>query len=676
MNYTFKRIFSFIFIFVLLLPVSAVSAYAQAVTFEQTVNAATYVIVNNEGNYTTVVKNDVNAVSVGKLGWHATNALNLLKDIIAKNPTQALNILGISLYNEIVTSSSWEGRVATSAEANVLSVLLATVESREVQDETAFNYISGYVRHGQSLGITEPRALVFFADYENQNGRNGAYSFYRQVMNRYGYADIHTLYNTSSRNSRRTRTYNFCLNVNFSDYTEGFTPSRDTTAPEITNVTVSGLSSTGYTVSCNVADNRAVTEVYFAVYYKNAGADSAKWYHVTPTDGRVSHTVDVAEFSSRSGDYCTFIYAFDKAGNYAYAELNVITVPDAAPPVPPLTLTVSASGEFKKGGHIRWSASAANGSGSYLYTFVLNRDGKYYDDRKASDYGDFELTAKKTGVYTLYVEVKDRVTGNTTAVQSADLNIFEPIEVRGVKASSTAAILGQTLSWTVDAVGGEGELKYSYSVLRDGEVISSSPFSQRTNHSYRPESGGIYTLTVTVSDERNQTVVYKCEEGVTVIEPLYVGAAAFSDSYAVKGAVVSCSVSVKGGGREHSVVFDIFCDGEPVLTSNPTTSDIFTFEVPKGGTYTAKVTVTDDDGTSAFAQCVGLTADETAKRCDANCDGQVSAADARYALRCSAQLEAPSEKLRYAVDANNDGKITAADARLILRVSAKLETVA
>lgn len=55
---------------------------------------------------------------------------------------------------------------------------------------------------------------------------------------------------------------------------------------------------------------------------------------------------------------------------------------------------------------------------------------------------------------------------------------------------------------------------------------------------------------------------------------------------------------------------------------------------------------------------------------DVNGDGKITAADARTALRASAQLENLSESEAYRADMNNDGKITAADAREILNRSA------
>lgn len=59
---------------------------------------------------------------------------------------------------------------------------------------------------------------------------------------------------------------------------------------------------------------------------------------------------------------------------------------------------------------------------------------------------------------------------------------------------------------------------------------------------------------------------------------------------------------------------------------------------------------------------------------DLNCDGNVTSADARLALRASAKLETLTAIQAKVADVNGKDGVTSADARLILRVAAKLET--
>ncbi|MBE6811436.1 MAG: hypothetical protein E7523_00980 [Ruminococcaceae bacterium] len=57
---------------------------------------------------------------------------------------------------------------------------------------------------------------------------------------------------------------------------------------------------------------------------------------------------------------------------------------------------------------------------------------------------------------------------------------------------------------------------------------------------------------------------------------------------------------------------------------------------------------------------------------DADMNGSISAADARFLLRCSVGLETANAVQQYLGDINKDNVISAADARLALRYSVGL----
>ncbi|MEI3340640.1 MAG: peptidoglycan-binding domain-containing protein [Eubacterium sp.] len=128
----------------------------------------------NEGDYVTVVKDDNGALSIGKMQWHATRALNLLKTIASANSQQAYELLGEKLYEEIRTSSGWGTRIINDDEKNKIKALLATAESKAAQDKLAVSDVNVYINHGLMLKIANPAALVYFADVENQWGAGGS----------------------------------------------------------------------------------------------------------------------------------------------------------------------------------------------------------------------------------------------------------------------------------------------------------------------------------------------------------------------------------------------------------------------------------------------------------------------------------------------------------------------
>ncbi|NDO29206.1 hypothetical protein ADH76_09920 [Enterocloster clostridioformis] len=130
---------------------------------------AAVIIFGNEGGYTSVNANDNGAVSVGKVQWHGSRALDLLKKI-CKAESRAETILGASLYAEIVKAIQWNTRTVNQTEKAAISNLLGTEAGKKVQDRQAEEDVTGYVAHGAQMGIEDPQSLVYFADLENQGG--------------------------------------------------------------------------------------------------------------------------------------------------------------------------------------------------------------------------------------------------------------------------------------------------------------------------------------------------------------------------------------------------------------------------------------------------------------------------------------------------------------------------
>lgn len=130
---------------------------------------AAIIIFGNEGGYTSVNANDNGAVSVGKVQWHGSRALGLLKKI-CKAERLAETILGASLYAEVVTAIQWNTRTVNQTEKAAISNLLGTEAGKKVQDRQAEEDVTGYVTHGVQMGIEAPQSLVYFADLENQGG--------------------------------------------------------------------------------------------------------------------------------------------------------------------------------------------------------------------------------------------------------------------------------------------------------------------------------------------------------------------------------------------------------------------------------------------------------------------------------------------------------------------------
>ena len=97
------------------------------------------IIFGNEGSYTTVVSNDNGALSIGKVQWHGTRALNLLKTIVNKLSKDASKYLSAKLLNEIKTSKNWDTRITSNSEKLEIQKILKTSVSKQAQDDLAIS---------------------------------------------------------------------------------------------------------------------------------------------------------------------------------------------------------------------------------------------------------------------------------------------------------------------------------------------------------------------------------------------------------------------------------------------------------------------------------------------------------------------------------------------------------
>lgn len=104
----------------------------------------------------------------------------------------------------------------------------------------------------------------------------------------------------------------------------------DTTPPVISDVKISNIDGTGYTVTCTVTDNNEVERVVFPTWTDYNWQDDlpTDWYNDSTTRGvqngnQFSIRINASDHNYERGKYHTHIYAYDRAGNYVYAKHTV-----------------------------------------------------------------------------------------------------------------------------------------------------------------------------------------------------------------------------------------------------------------------------------------------------------------------------------------------------------------
>ena len=142
----------------------------QKQTVSKIVVKAYDIIHESEGNYNSVNKDDNGAMSIGKIQWHAGRAKDLLRRVInAVGESSAKSALGTSLYNDIMSDSSWKYRVASASEADKIGKFISTEAGKQIQDMLGYADIEQYIEDGKSRGLKDENVLVFYADMYNQS---------------------------------------------------------------------------------------------------------------------------------------------------------------------------------------------------------------------------------------------------------------------------------------------------------------------------------------------------------------------------------------------------------------------------------------------------------------------------------------------------------------------------
>ncbi|MCM1186909.1 MAG: RICIN domain-containing protein [Lachnoclostridium sp.] len=170
----------------------------------------------------------------------------------------------------------------------------------------------------------------------------------------------------------------------------------DTTAPVISNVRVSDVDATGYTVSCDVTDDVGVARVDFPTWTTLNGQDdlSKDWPSVTsPAYGNTySYRVNISDHNNETGSYITHIYAYDAAGNYANEGTSATIKEPVQEPVKQPVTSITGVINCRVSGNTQMTIQ------------LLDAGGKEIAQTKVSGNGlEYALEDVAAGTYTLRV---------------------------------------------------------------------------------------------------------------------------------------------------------------------------------------------------------------------------------------------------------------------------------
>lgn len=307
---------------------------------------------------------------------------------------------------------------------------------------------------------------------------------------------------------------------------------------------------------------------------------------------------------------------------------------------------------------------------SYLFK-VCDSSGKIvFESKTYSASPSFEYKTAAPGTYYFTVEIKDDE-NRTASGYSPDFAVHNKLQLSSVKCSADdISAIFEPIVWTVNTVSSSDGALYSYTLFCDGTVVAHDRIPD-SKFAFTPEKEGKYVLTVRLTDDFSESEAVSSDV-VTVYKPLTIDAITLSSTALLEGSSVSCFVAASGGFGGYSYCFSLFKNTTLIKNGSFTTANTEKFLMNESGKYTVFCAVTDMQGfiVSTFSAEI-LVMDFILG--DIDCDGRITAADARQTLRHSAGVEKLDDMVLSVADVNKDGKVNAADARAILRCAANIE---
>lgn len=105
----------------------------------------------------------------------------------------------------------------------------------------------------------------------------------------------------------------------------------DSQAPVITNLRISDIDNDGYTITCNVSDNLAVSRVQFSTWTAKDGQDDLTWHNGIINGNTASCRINISEHGNERDIYYLEAYAWNATGNYSKTNTEIILVSGVLP---------------------------------------------------------------------------------------------------------------------------------------------------------------------------------------------------------------------------------------------------------------------------------------------------------------------------------------------------------
>jgi hypothetical protein len=331
----------------------------------------------------------------------------------------------------------------------------------------------------------------------------------------------------------------------------------------------------------------------------------------------VTTTAAMFEFTPiGSGDYVFTVTITDDDGGTASVNTGAIAVTNAAP-------TVTITGDAvtpDEGTAVTVSAAATDigGGTTFTYAWTLKKDGDPVDvSALTTDEANFTFTPTDNGSYLASVVVTDPQNAATTANSQAIVVGNAAPEASIINPGSVNEGQDLVFQGGVSDAGAADTHTYAWTLKKDGVAVDlTGVTTDAANLTYTTLDDGDYVAELTVTDDDGDSDVFTAAAvSVANLAPTGTAQVGTAGPNYNEGGVITSSASASDIAADTlSYAWTVLNGiGDPVdLSTHTTDAASFDFTPADNGSYTIKVTVSDEDGGSVELTAGNMTVDNVA----------------------------------------------------------------
>lgn len=235
---------------------------------------------------------------------------------------------------------------------------------------------------------------------------------------------------------------------------------------------------------------------------------------------------------------------------------------------------------------INFTANASNGSGSYLYKFVINKDNQTIQTNDYSTANTLSYVPTAEGIYTVNVYVKDVLSQKVyDDTNNLTFTVLPFAKLSSVQTNKAQYLSGQTISLTSTGTLGSGNYLYKFVISKDGTVLSTINYNSSGNLQYTANNPGTYTITEYMKDALSTN---SYDDTSTLTIPVYsTPSMSFtgSKSSSLISSPVNYTITEAGGSGKAQYRFVVIKDNNTIADTGYLSANTYSFTPSLAGSY-------------------------------------------------------------------------------------------